>query len=391
MRESEVSDVVDINDLKQIPGFVQEESFTPEDEGTDENLKDKEKPSNKEEEKKDEFEDLANKVNRMLDKGLSTSKDDEDEEDEKDESNKSKKDKKEASLLDTLHILREKKVIEYDDPAEDEEPYNEDEAEEILENAISSKVEEMVEDKIKGLDNITKAILKYSLNGGDVSQFIKSLQSRSTSTLASEPDLTKKENQEAVIKETLEAQGFDNEYIDEQLEWLKDSGKLKTFAEKQYKIWKENNEKSYQREMEEQEARKIEMEKRFRETKNRIHKTINSAEEIGGMKISNSDKKELAYYLLERTVKVQDAPNITKFHADLGDVLRNETASIQLAKLLRNRDKNGNFDFEIIKKDIETKVTREMKNNIRRKDSNIPASSKNNRSNNSKSLIDFLS
>ena len=48
------------------------------------------------------------------------------------------------------------------------------------------------------------------------------------------------------------------------------------------------------------------------------------------------------------------------------EVLQNETASIQLAKLLRDRKKDGTFDFSQLEKVATTKVTREVTDNIRR-------------------------
>jgi hypothetical protein len=373
---------ISLEDLKKIPGFVDEGSEGDSDldnEPTDEG-------NNNKKDKKDLEGDLADKINALLDEHDIVEGDDEGlsiKTPKKDE-------KKQSSLLDTLNILREKKVIDFEDPAEDEEPYSEEEAEDILEEALGVRVEEAIESKIKDLDPLTKTILKYALDGGNVGEFIKSIGKVSTSVLSSQPDLGKVEVQESVVKEILTAEGFDNEYIDDQLEFLKDGGKLKGFAEKKYKIWKENNEKTFQKQLEDQKERGIEAERRFRETRNRIQKTINDSEQIGGMKIGTVDKKELAYYLMDRSIKIEGSPNITKFHADLGEVLRNETASIQLAKLLRSRNKQGNFDFEIIKKDIETEVTRNIKRNLRRTDTKIPVSSKTHREVENKPLWEIL-
>ena len=46
--------------------------------------------------------------------------------------------------------------------------------------------------------------------------------------------------------------------------------------------------------------------------------------------------------------------------------MSNKKASLQLAKLLRERKKDGSFDFSKIEKIAETAVTRKVKDNVQR-------------------------
>ena len=415
-----------IEKLEEIPGFVtddeeinnmldaqeQEEETKNEgnDKGNDNDQEPEQKPKKKsndnEDKSKEEIEaekeeDEARRINEELDnEEFSDDDDDNNESDDKPKKKekKSKADKKsnkndddgndEPSYLNIIETMRKRKIIEYDDPDEGEEPYTDEEAQEILEDAIEEKVSEQLKDLINDLDPIAKSIIKYAADGGDTNEFIKKFLS-SGDKLPDKIDLTKVENQKAVIRESLKGLDYDDETIDAQIEFFEDSGQLEKRAKAMYDKIVEKKKKAQEKELQEQEERKQQYIEKLKQQRRDFDKYVQDTDEVGVMKLTRQDKRELTSYLMDRNVKTKNQGNITSFHADLGDVLQNRDASIQLAKLLRMRDKNGMFKFDDIIRDTETKVTSRVRDSLRRKPSSVPKG-RYPSNNQKKSLVDWL-
>ena len=372
--EEEVMDNFDepfsIEDLKDIPGFEEETTEEPVD-SQEQEEKQEEKTEEKAEEpkkkaKKTEEEEFEDKVNKELDEELGI--------EEPTKKKGKKKEDEEFSYARTIQMLREQNLIDYDDPDEGEEPWNEEEALEILRDSIEDKIEDGIEDKMKGLSPLVKTLVKYELDGGDPTILLDQLNKQSKSAITADMDMDEESNQKLVVRETLREEGYDDDYINTQLEFLEDSGKLKMIAKKKYSKWEQENKYAYEQEIKRQEAEKRKREDAARQYRADLNKYINETDNIGGLTLNKQDKKSLTSYLTDRVVKTQNSANITNFHADLGEVLQNQAASIQLAKLLRSRDKNGLFTFDAIKKEVETKVTNTVRDGLRRnRDKSIPS------------------
>ena len=346
-----------IEDLKDIPGFedvVEEPAESQKDEK--ETVKEEKKPE-PEKSKKTEEEKFEEEINKQMDEELEI---------EKPSKKKKAEEPQELSNVSIINMLRNEHLIEFDDPAEGEEPYNEQEALEILRAGIEDRIEDGIEDKMKGLSPMMKNLLKYELDGGDPMVLIAELNKRSTSTLQSNMDMDEEANQKLVVRETLKEEGYDDDYINTQLEFLEDSGKLKMFAKKKYDKWEKENKLAYEQEMKRQAAERDQRERQARAYRQEMDKYIRDTDNIGGLALSKQDKRDLTSYMLDRVVKTQNSANISNFHADLGEVLQNREASLQLAKLLRSRDKNGLFTFDAIKKEATTEVTNSVRDNLRR-------------------------
>ena len=71
--------------------------------------------------------------------------------------------------------------------------------------------------------------------------------------------------------------------------------------------------------------------------------------------------------------------------------MSNETAVLQLAKMLRTRNKDGSFNFKEIEMIAKTKVAQEVRENVRRNKTNTPTKSvSRNGSSQTKSLADYF-
>jgi hypothetical protein len=69
---------------------------------------------------------------------------------------------------------------------------------------------------------------------------------------------------------------------------------------------------------------------------------------------------------MEKNIKLEKGGSISGIHKDIYEVMVNEQAVLQLAKLLRSRKEDGTFDFSSIEQKAKTQVSEEVRKNIRR-------------------------
>lgn len=269
----------------------------------------------------------------------------------------------ESLNISVLNNLKEKGFIDYE--LEEGEELTEALAEELIEEKLEESVENRVKDLLNDLPDLAKEIIQYSLKGGNVNDFISNLQSNNSINL--EINLDKEENQILVLKQLLKLEDKDDEEIETEIEYLKDSNKLKLISEKKfnkYKVELANNKKEL---LEEQEKEIENQKKLIKESKNKISTFLSKTEELDGIKFSKEDKKVLPSYMNDKTVKLQNGTTITQMQKELFyDLPKNETALIQLATLLKNRNEDGTFNFDSIVKSTKTKVVQEVRQDLRR-------------------------
>lgn len=295
--------------------------------------------------------------------GFFNFEDTEDENSNEDEPSKSKNSSSAESVsVSTVNFLIERGLLEYE--LEEGQELDEDTALEILEDNFDNKVDTKIQEMFSELPKELKALNKYVLNGGDMGEFISKLNTGGKiSGITANLDINTEKNQELVLREMYKNEGMDQDFIDAQIETLKDSGRLANLAKKKFEKWKEEDIKYAEQEAREQEEFVKEQKQKQRQFFQGLKASV--SEGIGGIKLSNKDKTEIPFYMTDVSVKV-NGQTVTPFNRDLMQVLQNQEASIQLAKLLRDRKKDGTFDFTQVEKDITTKVAKEVKDNIRR-------------------------
>jgi len=184
----------------------------------------------------------------------------------------------------------------------------------------------------------------------------------------------------------------DEEEFVTEIEFLKDSGKLKTMSEKKFNKWKKEEEDNRKELVKQQEEAKELEKKNIREAKTKISNILNESQEINGVVFSKEDKKVLPSYMNDKIVKLNNGTVITQMQKELFyDLPKNEKALLQLATLLKNRNEDGTFNFNSIVKSTETKITDKVRDNIRRNKSSIPGSSTSKGSKQTKSIADYFS
>ena len=267
------------------------------------------------------------------------------------------------STIAAAQLLMDKGIVDYE--LEEGEELDEDTALELLEEGFESGVENRISELLGGLPNELQALNKYVLNGGDMNDFLSKMNTMGASTgITATLDINVEKNQELVVRQMYKDDGMDDDFIDTQLESLKDTGKLEAFAKKKFEKWKEQDNKASQQAAQQQELQAKAQREKARQYYSSLKTAVNG--EFEGIKLSAKDKNEIPGFMTDRNIKLSNGAVVTPFNQNLMEVLQNETASIQLAKLLRDRKEDGTFDFSQLEKVAATKVTKEIKDNIRR-------------------------
>jgi hypothetical protein len=278
--------------------------------------------------------------------------------------------------VSTLNYMSESGLFELSEDTE----ITEENAPDILKEALESKAEKMVEEMMGNLPGEDKDTIKYILNGGKISTLINSLKEQSSGELSEDMDLSKVENQKSVARKMLEQEYEDSDFIDIQLEALEESGKLEKFANNRFEKWKTNKEKTRKELVKQQKIQKQEQSRREKEYKQSFINLVKDKEELNGISLSEKDKAELPSYISDRNIKLESGQTISKMQQDLYTALQDNEKALILAKLLKE-----DFNLESIENKAVSKVSKKVREGLRRN------SNKTQSKNSKKSLIDYFS
>lgn len=287
-----------------------------------------------------------------------------------------------VSDSELARMMRERGLLE-DSEDEDEEDID-------LEDKFENTVDERIREKLNGLPEDIQRAVEFGIKGGSLQEYMKTLESPSGG-LTDDLDMEEESHQERVARAFLKEDGEDDEFIESQIEFLKDSGRLKTFSKRRYDKWKEEKDLEQQNLIERQkEARKISI-AQARENKRKLSEILNKETDLGGISLNKKESGSIPDYILERSIQLDNGTSISEMQRDLFyEIPKNEKAMIQLAALLRSRNEDGTFNFDKISRTEETKVIKKIKQNVRRSKEELPASNRGG-GNQNKTLADFFS
>lgn len=363
-----------VNSLDEFPGWSQggpeEDFFSDIDEvtteenafGEDESIV----PSPSSEEEEEEIE-----------KPVETSSEDmfaDFQEEEEEEETASADDTPKTESVKVLEFLKNRGLASYE--LEEGEELTDDLADEIVEDSFDNAVEERVQNLFEELPDVVKQLNTFVLKGGNINDFISQISSSTATGLSENMDLDNEKDQETIVREMMRADGNDEELIDTQIEFLKDSNKLRLFADRNYTKWEKSIQKEREALVERQKAQEKQVRQNIRESKKRMTEYLTKEKNLGGISINREDAKVLPNYINDRTVKLQNGSYISELQKELYyDLPKNEKAFLQLATLMKNRNEDGTFNFEALEEKAKTKVSKQVKDNIRRNKNNLPSNS----------------
>lgn len=292
-----------------------------------------------------------------------------------------------GSNITILNSLKEKGLIDFE--LEEGEELDEELADELIEDKWEESVDNKVKELLTTLPEKARNIIQYAINGGNVDEYLESLTS--DTGLPLDVNLEKQENQILVLKHLLRLEDKDEEEIETEIDYLKDSGKLKSISEKKFNKYKSEIESTEKDLLRQQELAREAEKKAIKEAKARVSTFVSTNDEIEGIKFTKEDKKVLASYMNDKVVKLNNGNTLTTMQKELFiDLPKNEKALIQLATLLRNRNEDGTFNFESIIKKATTEVSQTVRQNLRRNKTSIPASTTSKPKQSEKSLADYF-
>jgi hypothetical protein len=284
----------------------------------------------------------------------------------------------------TLEFLKEKGLVDYE--LEEGKELTEEEAEHLIEDSWEKALESEVEATIKDLPQDIKDLIKFASKGGNVGELLGKMVQHATSGITKDSDIANEDVQVLAITMDLKSQGYDQEYIDSQVEFLKDSGKLGNISKKSFDKIIAGQEAETAGQVQRQKENLDNRKKQAREYKTNITTHINSLSEMGGLPISKQDKTVLPTYISEPTVELQDGRYVSEMQADLFKVMADKDKIVLLAKLLKT-----DFDFSAIERRKQTQAARGVREAVERVDrKELSNSESGGHKSNKKALWDML-
>lgn len=341
------------------------------------------KPDPKKKEKEEQ--ELIDKQFKDFESGVSKVSSDDDDNDEGDETKVATAPEgvTKVNSKSTLEFLKDKGLVDFE--LEEGQELTEDLAENLLEDSWEQAVEAEVEATIKDLPQEVKDLIKFASKGGDVGQLLAKMANNVTSGLNKNSDIESEAVQIQAVTTDLLSQGYDQEYIDTQIEFLKDSNKLEGISKKAFDKIIAKQEADTANEVEQATQQKEFRKKQAREYKTNITTHIGSLTEVGGLPVSKQDKAVLPTYISEPTVELQDGRVVSELQADLFKVMADKDKIVLLAKLLKS-----DFDFSAIARKQATTASRGIKEAVQNADKKTLSNGAGSHKPNKKALWDML-
>lgn len=298
---------------------------------------------------------------------------DEDTEVEEEESNDEQYTEGQYERFGTLNYLRNMGYI--NDWEEDVRNYSEDDLDVFIQDRMDNMVNEKLRGALQQLPDIVQQLNEFALSGGDVRSFFSQIAQQNQQGIVEGMDLSDPYNQETVVYNTLQSQGYPPEYIQSQIEFLKSSNNLQNHANVYYNQFIANRKAQLNAMVQQQQQKEYQARQAFAKQRQALDSYVQSINEVAGLPLSLRDKKELTDYMLTPAYTLEDGSTITQLQKDLYyDLLQNKETALQLALLLKNRNSDGSLNLSSIKRQVETEVTNKTKANLRRQNRNTPNS-----------------
>lgn len=291
-----------------------------------------------------------------------------------------------SDSLKTLEFLKISGALEVsEEDLEEFKSLDEEDQKQVVKDYFEEAVENRFTESIKELPESVKNIVKYAVNGGNITNLLNNMFKNRANGVSEDIDIEEESSQITVVKQKLIEEEYDEDYITSQIEYLKDSGKLKVTASKyfeKYKADKLANESKEVKRLEEE--RKLNKQRQIDFRKD-LAQYVSSNEDIKGFKLSKKDVAEIPEYISAQSIKLQNGTVTSPFYKDFLEAMKDKDKLVVMATLLRN-----NFDFTSLQKSIGTKVTKTLKENLQNQKATQSIKSNAGSSQTPKRLIDLI-
>jgi hypothetical protein len=287
-----------------------------------------------------------------------------------------------SASVSTANYLKEKGIVSFE--LEEGETLTPEKADEIVENKFEESVDNRLAEMLKELPPEVKSIVKFTANGGDFKDVIRTFQSTSNGNIEEGMDLEDEANQSTIVRQFLIEDGYDED-VEEQIEFLKEKGKLASIAAKKYKIWSEEQkeEKASVLAQQEEEKKKIKEDRKI--FKSSLHDTLKDKTDLSGITLTDKDKSDLPNYISDMNIKLKGGGYASKMQMALHSAMQDKDKLVLLAKLLKS-----DFDFSDIEKAAITKKSKAVKDDVRRTKPSVDTSKKKNSRSTVRNIVELM-
>lgn len=291
-----------------------------------------------------------------------------------------------SDSLKTLEFLKISGALEVsEEDLEEFKSLDEEDQKQVVKDYFEEAVENRFTESIKELPESVKNIVKYAVNGGNITNLLNNMFKNRANGVSEDIDIEEESSQITVVKQKLIEEEYDEDYITSQIEYLKDSGKLKVTASKYFEKYKADKLANESKEVERlEEERKLNKQRQIDFRKD-LAQYVSSNEDIKGFKLSKKDVAEIPEYISAQSIKLQNGTVTSPFYKDFLEAMKDKDKLVVMATLLRN-----NFDFTSLQKSIGTKVTKTLKENLQNQKATQSIKSNAGSSQTPKRLIDLI-
>lgn len=276
--------------------------------------------------------------------------------------------------------LTEKKIFQHVKLAEGEK-IDEEKFFELQNEEVEGRVEEAIQDFITQVgDEDGAAFIKFKKAGGRTADFFEFYSSVSGEL---DVDIEKESGQDAVLRKWYKTiENLDDEDIEDKLDWLKEGGKKKKYAEKYLLKMEAETKSAKDKFLNDQLEAQTERENAKKAFSTNLKTTLDTTDAVGDFVFSKAEKPSLMDYILKPAVKLKTNQYLTQFQSDLNEIVKGDPQKLLiLAKLLKTK-----FDTSDMIVKQKTEAVKKVKSTLASKSSQLSSVNNSKR----KSLIDHF-
>lgn len=229
---------------------------------------------------------------------------------------------------------------------------------------IEGRVTETFEAFFEEMDEDGIAFLKHKKNKGSTAEFFAIYGQSPVPQIDNFDPSNEAHRREAIASYLSLVDKMDNEEIEDRIQWLKENGKDKAYAEKYYNKLIEIDEAQKRQLAEKAEKTAKLKEENAKKFATEISKVLAGTEAVGNVKFTKEDRKTLAAFITKPTEKVGKI-YIPPFNKKLGDILRADTPEAKQKLLVLAKLVSSDFDMSDLVEKVETQVVKKIKSKLK--------------------------
>ena len=232
---------------------------------------------------------------------------------------------------------------------------------------VQSRVDSFAEDII-GQDGVD--LMKFLRDGGNIKDYVIAMKDSPDMPTGSIED---EGYQEQIVTSQLKMEGWSEEDIQDQIEYLESSGTLKKRAAFFEKNLKEKIQKNNEKMLKAQESKRLAAEQKRSDFEGNLKETLTTKSDFYGFRVTPAKQATILRNITTPSITLEDGNQITKLQDDLAKAFNDPEKLVALSIVLDN-----NFDFSSLEKKIASQKAKDVKKNIenrRTNPRNVPGSS----------------